>query len=355
MDSYTRVINCIQHKKVARPPTDFSATPETKEMLLKHFRFNKLEDLLNHFNIDIRWVYPRFVGPKELSGAAGVGAQGKDFLGIVWKPVKNKYGTYNEIAYSPLKDAKTVKDIENYSWPKVDWFDFSHLKSEIQKINSKERHIIAFFVGGAFETPWYMRGMEQYLIDLVTQPEIAEAISRKASQFYKARALKALEQTDGHIDIIGSGGDIGTQRGMMLDPNLWRKHIKPYTRELIKSFKDMGYITFYHSCGSIVPVINDFIEMGLDILDPIQTSAEGMNPESLKEQFGKRLTFHGAIDEQKILPFYSPKELEREIVRLIDILGKNGGYIPCAAHAIQPDTPVENIITMYNTILHYRY
>ncbi len=355
MDGYTRVLNCIHHRKIDRPPTDFSATPETIKKLLKHLRLQNLEELLNHFQIDIRWVYPTFTGPKELTGAAGVGAQGKDFLGIVWKPVKNKYGTYNEIAYSPLANAKTVKEIENYTWPSVDWFDFSRLKEEIKKINDHERHIIAYFAGGAFETPWYMRGMEQFLIDLVTQPEIAEAISKKAADFYKKRALKALEQTDGLIDMIGSGGDIGTQRGMMLHPDVWRKHIKPYTAELITAFKKMGYITFYHSCGSIVPVIDDFIDLGLDILDPIQTSATGMEPEFLKEQFGDKLSFHGGIDEQRVLPFYPPEKLENEIIKLIETLGKNGGYIPCAAHAIQPDTPTENIITMYETILNYRY
>jgi len=355
VDSYSRVKNTIRKQEPDRPPTDFSATPETIKKLLTNLKLENLNQLLDYFEIDIRWVYPKFIGPKELSGAAGVTAKGKDFLGIVWKPVKNRYATYNEIVYSPLSEAKTVKEIENYNWPSVDWFDFSHLKEIIKRINEKEQHAIAYFAGGAFETPWYMRGMEQFLIDLATQPEIAEAISKKCVEFYKARALKALEQTNGQINIIGSGGDIGTQRGMMISPEIWRKHIKPYTRVLIETFKKMGYITFYHSCGSIVPVIEDFIEIGLDILDPIQTSATGMSPTFLKEKFGEKLTFHGGIDEQQILPFYTPKELEKEIVHLIDTLGKGGGYIPCAAHAIQPDTPVENIITMYKTILNYRY
>ena len=355
MDAYTRVKQALTHGNLDRPPTDFAATPETQEKLLTFLKLDNLKQLLDYLQIDIRWVYPRYVGPEELSGAAGVNADGKDFLGIVWRPVKNKYGTYNEIAFSPLSDAKTVSDIENYRWPSIDWFDFSHLKEEIDKINEKERHIIAFFAGGAFETPWYMRGMEQFLMDLILQPEIAETISRKASEFYKARALKALEQTDGKIDMIGSGGDIGTQKGMMLSPEVWRKHVKQYSKELIKTFKDLGYITFYHSCGSLVPVIRDFVDMGLDILDPIQISAKGMEPAFLKKEFGKELTFHGGVDEQHVLPFYKPDKLEKEVLRLIETLGKGGGYIPCAAHAIQPDTPVENILTMYNTILNYHY
>lgn len=354
MESYDRVIAALEHKKTDRPPTDFAATPETRQALLDRLALATPRALLDRLDIDIRWMAPRYVGPAEFSGAAGVGANGKDFLGIVWKPVKNKFATYNEIAFSPLASATSVEDIENYSWPSVDWFDFSHLSEEIKRTNDKERRFIALFAGGAFETPWYMRGMENYLIDLVTQPEIAEAISRKAAEFYRARAMKALEQSDGQIDMIGSGGDIGTQRGMMVDPEIWRTHVKPYTRTLIQDFKNMGYHTFYHSCGSIVPVIEDFIEIGLDILDPIQISADGMDPATLKERFGTRLTFHGGVDEQTMLPVLSPGELKKAVTNLIEVLGKDGGYIPCAAHAIQPDTPVDNIIAMYETVGCYR-
>ena len=111
-----------------------------------------------------------------------------------------------------------------------------------------------------------------------------------------------LEVAGDRIDLIGTGGDIGTQRGMMLNPALWRRHIKPYTGRLIRTFKSLGYATFYHSCGSIVPVIPDLIEVGLDLLDPIQPQAAGMNPEALFEAFGDRLSFHGGIDEQELLP-----------------------------------------------------
>jgi len=142
---------------------------------------------------------------------------------------------------------------------------------------------------------------------------------------------------------------------MLLSPELWRKHIKPYSEQLIRPFKDMGLKTFYHSCGSIVPVIEDFIEMGLDILDPIQPKAEGMNPEALKSRFGDRLAFHGGVDEQELLPRGTVDEVRNEVHRLIDILGQQGGYIICAAHAIQPDTPMENILAMYEAAKEHCY
>jgi uroporphyrinogen decarboxylase len=355
MEPYERVLAAMNHQEPDRPPMDYIATPEVHAELKKHLGISDDEALRRFLGADIRYVSARYVGPEGTTGAAGVGAAGKDFLGVVWKPVKNEFGTYNEIAFHPLGHVTTVEEVENYAWPSVDWFDFSHLKEEIDLLNADQRHAILFFAGGAFETPWYMRGMERFLMDLVECPEIAETISRRAMEFYQARAMRAIEATDGRIDIIGSGGDIGTQRGMMLSPNLWRTHIKPYSEQLIRPFKDMGLKTLYHSCGSIVPVIEDFIEMGLDILDPIQPKAAGMEPEGLKSRFGDRLTFHGGVDEQELLPHGTVAEVRNTVQRLIDILGKEGGYIVCAAHAFQPDTPVENILALHETAREYRY
>ena len=355
MEPYERIVAAVHRKCLDRIPIDYTATPEVYAMLKKHLCIEDNETLLRKLGVDIRRVGPRFVGPENMTGVGGGGAAGKDFLGIIWKPVKNEFGTYNEITCSPLAKATTAKEIENYSWPKVDWFDFSHLKEEIVRLNKDQRYAIMYFAGGAFETPWYMRGMERFLMDLVECPDIAEAISRRAMEFYRERAMRAIEASGGRIDIIGSGGDIGTQRGMMLSPELWRKHIKPYSEQLIRPFKDMGLITFYHSCGSITPVIEDFIEMGLDILDPIQPKAAGMQSEELKSQFGDRLTFHGGIDEQELLPRGTPARICEEVKHIIHVLGEGGGYIVCPAHAIQPDTPAENILALYETANEHRY
>lgn len=353
MTSYERVLKAVRHQKSDRLPIDFTATPESMAALKTHLKLEDDEAVLRRVGCDIRRVAGRFVGPAGMMGAPGVTASGRDFWGVVWKPVQNEFGTYNEISYYPLAEAKTVRDIENYSWPSLDWFDYSNLSAEIDRLNRADRRAIMFFAGGAFETPWYMRGLEQFLLDLVEAPEIAECISSHVSGFYKQRALRAIEASGGKLDIIGSGGDIGTQRGLMLAPDLWRQHIKPYSTRLIRAFKELGLITFYHSCGSLVPVINDLIEMGLDILDPLQPNAEGMEADSLRKQFGGRLTFHGGIDEQEILPHGSPAEVCRETRRVMEILGADGAYIVCPAHALQPDTPPENIMALYDTVLGY--
>jgi len=351
MDGYERIVCAVRHEKADRLPIDYLATPEAHAALKAYLAIDDDEALRVRLGCDIRRVAARYAGPADMTGAAGVDAQGKDFLGIVWKPVKNEFATYNEIAHSPLAEATTVKDIDDYAWPSADWFDYSHLADEIDQINRDQRYSIHFFAGGAFETPWYMRGMSRFLMDLVECPDIAEAISRHAADFYKERAVRAIEASKGRIDMIGSGGDIGTQRGMMLAPDLWRKHVKPYSTELIRTFKDMGLMTYYHSCGSIVPVIDDLIEMGLDILDPLQPRAEGMDADSLVRRFGDRLAFHGGIDEQKLLPTGSVDDVRREVRRVMDTLGRDGAYIVCPAHAIQPDTSPENIMAIYDTAL----
>jgi uroporphyrinogen decarboxylase len=351
MTPYERIVSAVRHERQDRLPIDYTATPEAHARLKAHLSIEDDEALRRRLGCDIRMVAARYVGPADRSAAPGGGGAGKDFLGVVWKPAKNEFATYNEIAFSPLHGVTTVKQIDDYAWPSVDWFDYSHLADEIDRINRDERYCINLFVGGSFETPWYMRGLSRYLMDLVECPDIAEAISRHATEFYKQRALRAVEESKGKIDMAYSGGDIGTQRGMMLAPELWRRHIKPYSTQLIRTFKDMGLITMYHSCGGLVPVIEDLIEMGLDILDPIQPLAEGMEPAALKERFGDRLAFHGGIDEQRLLPYGTPDDVRRQVMHVMETLGNDGGYIVCPAHAIQPDTPPQNIMALYDTVL----
>jgi len=229
----------------------------------------------------------------------------------------------------------------------VEWFDVSHLRAEIKRLNRKEKRWIKCFGGGAFETPWYMRGLDQFLIDLIENPELAEAISRHAVDFFIARTRMIFEACDGQLDMILTGGDIGTQRGMMLAPDLWRKHIKPYSHKLFKTYAGWGVKLIYHSCGAIRPVIPDFIEMGLDVLDPVQPLAAGMDPVSLKQEFGAQLAFHGGIDEQHLLPHGSSRAVLEHTREMIRVLGRGGGYILAPAHAFQADTPTANILAMY--------
>jgi uroporphyrinogen decarboxylase len=182
-----------------------------------------------------------------------------------------------------------------------------------------------------------------------------QAICQRVESYYRQRALRAIEAANGAIDIIGSGGDLGEQHRLLLNPDVWREQIKPHTARLITTFKDLGLKTFYHSDGAIVPVIDDFIEIGLDILDPIQVSANGMEPQLLFDRFGSRLCFHGAIDEVTVLPKYTPTQVYDHTIRMIDTLGRHCGFIPTATHLVQGDTPAVNVAALAQAVLDYRY
>ena len=193
------------------------------------------------------------------------------------------------------------------------------------------------------------------MMDMIDQPDMAEFLLGKVTRFFKETALRAVEASAGLIDIVWSCGDVGMQTGMMLSPSIWREQIKPWHRELIQPFTAMGLKTRYHTDGSVVPIIEDLIEMGLDLLDPIQPNTAGMDAENLRALFGGRISFYGGVDTQRLLPFGTPKEVEAEVLRLIRILGDSGGYVAAASNAVQPDVPVENILALYCTARDYRY
>ena len=356
MNSRSRVLAACERRKSERPPTSARFTFDALELMRIHLGLpesdNLLNEVLDELDVDLRWLPLPFIGPRERSAPTLYG-EGKDFWGVEQVKVETPTDTYYEFSRHPLAEAESVAEVEAYDWPDLDWWDYAAVPDLIERMNGKDRRAVMFFVGGAFETPWYICGMEKFLMELHTEPEIPQAICRHVEEYYRRRALRVIDAAAGKIDILGSGGDIGTQRGMMLRPDVWRQRIKPFTGRLISTFKQMGMKTFYHSCGSLVPVIDDLIEAGLDLLDPIQVRAEGMTPENLYSRFGNRLSFHGGIDEQELLPHGTATEVYDETRRTIDILGRQGGYVVSSAHHVQADTPPENVIAMLQAAKDY--
>jgi uroporphyrinogen decarboxylase len=354
MNSRERVLAAASRQRTDRPPTSLRCTPEAWHALREHLHVETNDDVLDALDVDMRWVSVPYCGPKERS-AIPLGSEGTDYWGCHVRKVDNDFNSYYEFYDFPLAGAESVQDVHNHPWPSLDWWDYSAIRSSIQAANRNGPRAILFFAGGAFETPWYMRGFERFLMDLHERPEIAAAICTHVEEYFRQRAFRVLEAADGQVDIVGTGGDIGSERGMLLNPRVWREKIKPFSGNLITTFKQMGFKTFYHSCGSIVPVIDDFIELGLDILDPVQVSAAGMSPEALSAAFGERLSFNGAIDEVRLLPHATPQEVYRETTRVIDVLGRHGGYIVSPSHQVQGDTPPENVVAVCNAARDYRW
>ena len=349
MNSRERVHLAIRRRQPDRLPKGFFADPGTMRRLREFFSTEDDETVLDALGIDLRHVEPVFVGPAERSGGLQHTDRVRpDFWGVPRKLVTNAFGTYSEIAGHPLGDAKTVAEIENYAWPKQEWFDTSTMGEQLARANARGPRFINYHrAGKLFEICWALRGMEQVLIDMLESPEIVRALLEKILDFYCTLAKRVVQAGGGRIDLATIGDDFGTQRSMIMSPANWQETFKPYLREMIRALHDLGVSVMYHSCGAIVPIIEGLIEVGVDILEPIQTSAEGMDPAFLKKAFGDRLSFHGGVDEQDLLPFGSPERVRTEVEQLGRVLGRGGGYILMAAHALQGDIPCENVLAMY--------
>ena len=269
----------------------------------------------------------------------------KDEWGIHYKRV----GYYDEIIERPLSEAKSLSDVRTYRFPDpLAEGRYNFAKEMIRKYKDNFA-IVADLECTIFELSWGLVGMEKFLIDLLSgKPYIFELMD-KVAQFNIEVGRQLIKLG---ADIIWTGDDFGTQKGMLISPRLWREIFKPRMRVIFKEFKkaNPNIKIAYHSCGSIVPIIEDLIEIGLDILNPIQPRANGMDLGILKQKYGEELSFFGGIDEQKILPFGSPHQVEEEVKKKIKLAGSGGGYILSPAHNIQPDTPVENVFKMYKTV-----
>jgi uroporphyrinogen decarboxylase len=353
-----RISLALEHKQPDRVPIGYVTTPEAKDLLMNYLDIHSDDELLKRLGVDYRFITPGYTGPKELLFEDCWDIPGKDIWGVDRKNISNAFGTYREISGYPLEDIKDVKELESYPWPDVEWLDFSTLQDQIDRLEEEDEYwIILNVMGGSiFEMAWYMRRMENLMVDLLVNPEIALKIMEKLYEFTTGAIDRAFKATGGRIDMILFADDVASQEGMLMSRDTWQKMIKPWHQKFYKKAHGYGAKTVYHSCGSIEPIINDLIEIGLDLLNPLQFSAKGFpEPGDLKYKYGDRLSFLGGMDIQTILPFYSPEEIKKETLKLIDILGKDGGYILQSTHHIQPDSPPENVMAMYDTALQYRY
>lgn len=354
ISSRERVKTVLEGKVPDHIPSRLRTTPEALAALENYLGL-KGDALLDRLGVDLTRVSFVYNGPKELYGGPFLGGAGKDIFGIEWRPVQNKYCVYMEAQNTPLAQARSVMEIERYAWPDPKWFNHAGLADEIDKTGGNGKRAVMLSAGD-WEIFYLLRGMEQFMLDMVENPEIIDAIARHLAGFYGDRLRQALKVVGKKIDIVGFSGDIGSQTGLMFSPEMWRRFWKQPLVDLIKICRASRLPVCYHSCGSIVPIIPDLIEIGVKILDPIQTRAQGMRPEILKERFGDKLVFHGGVDEQELLPNGSPADVAAEVCRLVKILGRGGGYILSSSHSLQSDTPPENIVAMFDavrTILFY--
>lgn len=360
MDSRERVALCLAHKEPDRVPIDYWATPETNRKLLQRFGLQTQEQLLAHLDVDFRYIDgPVYVGPEPVVHADGAV---EDPWGVPRVRVQvgsgDKVSSYQEAVRFPLAEATSVEDIHRYpKWPDPSWFDYESVRDQVAAARRTGKVVV--FMGdrlnrcAQLKPAMYVRGVEQILLDLRLNPDIAACVFKHIADFYLEYARRTFEAADGGIDIFMTGDDFGTQHGLFMSPECWREFLRPGFAAFIALAKDYACRVAHHSCGSIKPIIPDLIECGLDILNPIQPEASEMEAADLKRLFGERLCFHGSISIQRTLPFGTPDDVADEVRRRVEALASGGGFIFCTAHNIQADTPVENAVALFEAYRRY--
>ncbi len=299
------------------------------------------EKILKRYDIDFRWIAPNWIGVSDIRDDIY-----RDMWGIDWQYMLDAYSVYD----SPLKNA-TIADIDRHPWPDpTDPKLVEGLAEQAKYLYETTDYVLVgdAIKGGILTKALQIRGYEQMFADLVDDVSFTEALMDKLLDLYKQFWSNFLKAVGPYIQLVYFTDDIGGQNAMMISPKTFRSLVKPRIKELIEHIKSEADVKFmYHTDGTVTPVIEDIIEMGVDILNPIQTSALGMDTDVLKELYRGRLCFHGAIDVQMMLPFSTPEEVRYDVAKRIYHLGRGGGFILAPCHNIGSDVPPENIEAMY--------
>ncbi|MHB1653861.1 MAG: uroporphyrinogen decarboxylase family protein [Desulfitobacteriaceae bacterium] len=346
MNHKERVLSSLSYNGYDRLPIKHGATPEINKQLFQYFKVNDYENLLNAVGDDIRKIEPLYVGPELQRHPDGSwdGLFGERYADITFG-----HGSYPEAVYLPFKDIEDVKELERLRFPSADWFDYSTIVEQCKKYSD---FAIVFGSAGHMDLingVARCRGVEQVLIDIALEDPVYLELINRRFEFYYEMHKRVLEAAHGCIDIIYIGEDLGQQNGLLISPEKFEKLFAPK----LKRFIDLGHEyrckVMMHSCGSVVKLIPRFIELGLDILDVVQTDATNMDIISLHKNFYGKICFSGTISVQSTLPFGTKDDVIGE-VELRKELFKKGGIIIGPSHAIQVGTPIENIIEMYRCI-----
>ena len=261
-----------------------------------------------------------------------------DDRGVAHEPGSIEHFTHY---VSPLAgSATTLKDIEDYPMPDESApYRYEGLADRVANIQTAGYAVTAY-VGSTFECAWQIRGMEDMLVDFYEQPEAAHALLERLTERNVAVA-RGFAQAG--VDILRWGDDVGTQRGMMISPSVWREFLKERLARQIRAARgaNPAVLTWYHSDGNIEPIIPDLIEIGVDILNPVQP--ECLDPVMVKQQYGDRLSLWGTIGTQSVLPFGTPDDVRNVVREMIEKVGCNGGLVLAPSHMIEPEVPWENI------------
>ena len=249
----------------------------------------------------------------------------------------------------PLRHATSLEEIREFPYPVYDGFDESQMASAVTDAHARGR-VAAGSIGHLFENAWQIRGMEQFLMDMLSAPDHCEHIFDRLHEYQKARACAEVRAG---VDYLHTGDDVATQQSMMFGVDLWRRFIKPRWADIYAAAKAINpdVRIWYHSDGNIIDIIPELIEIGVDILNPVQP--ECLDPFLVGERWGDRIVLDGCIGTQSVMPFGSPADVKDTVRRLVDGLARNGGLMLAPTHVLEPDVPMENVEAFVETAREY--
>ena len=355
MTSRERVLTTLNHQEPDRVPLFYRDVPEVEERLLRDLGLQDRKELLSYLDIDFRWVEPLYIGPALLDSETG---RRRDIWGVEYQyTLFHDRAGYWEAVGHPLAKCRDPQELDDYPWPKLEWFDFSNLKEQVKAYEQYALMTAPNYCSpGIFQTPIQgLLGVEKSFLTLATDPAFFETLVARILEFQLPFIERMLEAADNRIDFFRIGDDFGSQRGLLIGRQMWRQRICPALQAMADVAKKHKAFYYQHSCGAVRELIPDLIEIGMDVLDPIQVTAKGMVPRELKAEFGERICFSGGVDEQKLLCHGSPRDVQDGVIRLLEDMARGGGFFLGPTHNFQDDIPTDNIVAMYETARQWSY
>jgi uroporphyrinogen decarboxylase len=353
LTSRQRVLNALTYAGCDRLPTFYQATPEFDAELKQHLDIVATagdltpDDALDAvLGVDMKEVAPRYIGPelRRFPDGSWEGVFGERYNNIPYE-----MGTYPEAVYLPYAGIDDVAELDTLRFPSAEWHDYSTLAEQCERWPD---HAIVF--GGA-GIPDFMngiarcRGVEQVLLDVGNRDPVYLKLIEKRHEYFLGYCEAGLRAAGGRIDILALGEDYGSQRGLLISPRAFDRLFRPYMQQYFDLAHKYGARAMMHSCGSVRELIPRFVDMGLDILDVVQVDAAGMSIQELHREFHGKIVLRGTMSVQSTLPFGSLDDVRREVAVRQELYAE-GGLIIGPTHAIQPLTPVENVVEMYRSI-----
>jgi uroporphyrinogen decarboxylase len=364
MNSRERFELCMKHCSPDRPPLDLGATSLTGMRPLSQQRLQELlgfsgEPVLVNNGIDeriLRWAGTDFRSVGGIVSLPGIHKRrisdtcAVDCWGVRREQIDGEW----QITKSPLRSA-TQADLEAFAWPEpyVDERLLRQWEAEAKALCRKNKYVVIgeHPVFGILELGCWMCGYDDFMMRLAAEPDFVRRFFDKIL----AIQLEVIEQyyavLGPYIDLTMSGDDFGTQTSPFMSPGMFEQLIVPWFSARIARTKELAHCTYWHhSCGSVVGLLDQIIACGVDILNPVQTSAWGMDPQSLKATYGERIVFWGGVDVQDFLRKATPGQVREQVCVLAEVLGAQGGYVMAPAHQVQDDIPPENIVAWIEAI-----